>query len=117
MPSLISVRTPEAASIPLNETLHPAGAVQRFGGKVVPRGHRLTLSLVGARTGVRRLHVPAPIRPAPDPGCVTHSLDPERTLGPPDQQVTINLCRNCIARRAGWNMFPEGPGDVVMHTI
>ena len=44
-------------------------------------------------------------------------MTPERTLGPPDQQVTINLCRNCIARRAGWNMFPEGPGDVVMHTV
>ena len=38
-------------------------------------------------------------------------------LGPPDQQVTINLCRNCIARRAGWNMFPDGLGDVVMYTI
>jgi len=44
-------------------------------------------------------------------------MTPERTLGPPDQQVTINLCRNCIARRAGWNMFPDGPGDVVMHTV
>jgi hypothetical protein len=38
-------------------------------------------------------------------------------VGVEADQVTINLCRNCIARGAGWNIFPGGPGDVVMHTI
>lgn len=55
-------------------------------------------------------------------------MRPSADLGPPavssifglnqgDQQVTIDLCRNCIARGAGWSIFPGRPGDIVMHTI
>jgi len=68
MPSLISVRTLEAVSISLNETLHPSGAVQRFGGWAVDQQGpiRRRARRVGAGSIPR---IPRHSACVPDPDC------------------------------------------------